>query len=74
MRKYQTNSNQRTFYQVTGQFSNVKVMQGKARFRHSQSGEDDDTTINAQWDSGIDPRTEKDASGKTGKIQTAYSL
>lgn len=50
-------------------------MQGKARFRHSQSGEDDDdTTINARWDSGIDPRTEKDASRKTGKIQTAYSL
>lgn len=49
-------------------------MQGKARFRNSQSGEEKDMTINARWDSGIDPRTEKDTSGKTGKIQTAYSL
>lgn len=49
-------------------------MQGKARFRNSQSGEEEDMTINAWWDSGIDPRTGKDTSRKTGKIQTAYSL
>ena len=49
-------------------------MQGKPRFRNSQSEEEKDMTINARWDSGIDPRTEKDNSGKTGKIQTAYSL
>lgn len=61
MRKYQTNPNKGTFYKIIGPLRKYQGHEKLERLENCHWPEDTKETwqLNAMWDAGLDPGTEK---------------